>query len=115
MPRWQRAYVCATFAVIGFALAYVLADYGAWPKLLYFPYEHRFAMGTGGGGKIAMAYWGLFLWGLGGGLVGGGLGAVVTMVWKRPLPTQAFGLLAAWSLTAFFLAGSYFTWNLWPF
>jgi hypothetical protein len=36
-------------------------------------------------------------------------------VWKRPLPAAVPGLLAAWSLTAFVLAGAYYTWNLWPF
>jgi len=115
MARWQRAYVCATCAVIGFALAYTLCDFGGWPRFYYFPYEGRFELMTATAGKVAISYWGTFLWGAGGGLVGAGLGAAATLVWKKPLPRVALGLLAAWSLTAFFLAGAYYTWNLWPF
>jgi hypothetical protein len=116
MPRWQRAYVCATCAVIGFILAYVLCDFGTWPRLIHYPYDGSFDVAPGPqGGRVGMAYVGMFLWGIGGGLVGGGIGAAVTLVWRRPLPQQAFGLLAAWTLTAFFLGGTYYTWNLWPF
>jgi hypothetical protein len=115
MPRWQRAYVCGTCAVIGFALAYTLCDFGGWPKLHYLPYERAWTFASSIPERTSMNYVGTFLWGLGGGVVGAGVGAAVTMVWKRPLPRVAFGLLAAWSMTAFVLAGMYYTWNLWPF
>lgn len=115
MPRWQRVYLCATCAVIGFALAYTLCDFGQWPRLHYLPYERRWVIAPLVVDRLAMNYLGTFLWGVGGAIVGAGIGAGAALAWKRPLPRVAIGLLSAWSLTAFVLAGWYFTWNVWPF
>ena len=114
MPRWQRAYVCGTCAVIGFALAYALCDFGGWPRLSYLPYEGAWTFSPPSD-LVSMTYVGTFLWGVGGALVAAGVGAGATLVWKRPLPAAGFGLLAAWAMTAFLLAGLYYTWNIWPF
>jgi hypothetical protein len=115
MPRWQRAYVVGTCAVIGFALAYALCDFGGWPRLHYLPYDDEWVVAPAVSGRVAMVYVGTILWGLGGGVVGAGIGGAASLVWKRPLPQVAIGLLGAWALTAFVLAGSYYMWNLYPF
>ena len=44
MPRWQRVYLCATCAVIVFALAYTLCDWGQWTRLWYLPYENEWTV-----------------------------------------------------------------------
>jgi hypothetical protein len=115
MPRWQRAYVVGTCAVIGFALAYTLSDFGGWPKLFYLPYDGEWVVARGIPDRIAIVYVGLIAWGVGGALIGAGIGGAATMAWKKPLPQVAIGLLGAWALTAFALAGAYYTWNLYPF
>jgi hypothetical protein len=101
--------------MIGFALAYTLCDFGGWPRLNYLPYEGKWTLATVVVDRVAMNYVGTFLWGIGGAIIGAGVGAGAALVWNRPLPRVAFGLLAAWTMTAFVLAGSYFTWNVWPF
>lgn len=109
MPRWQRAYLVATCAVIGAAFAYAAASWGTWPTLRYFPLAER--VGFAGDG-IAMAYGGLVLWGLGGAacgaLVGVGLARAVPRAWS----TTALRLFGGWALTALVLAGAYYTWTL---
>jgi hypothetical protein len=35
-------------------------------------------------------------------------------VWKKPWPERTLQLFGAWAITAIVLAGSYYTWNLWP-
>ena len=115
MPRWQRAYLCATCAIIGFALAYTLSDYGGWARLHYLPYEDGWQLTPIVVGKLGMNYLGTFLWGIGGAIVGAGAGAGFALAWNRPLPKPAFGLFVAWAMTAFLLGGFYFTWNIWPF
>ena len=101
--------------MIGFALAYSLCDFGAWPRLHYLPYQGTWTLAPAVSGDVAMVYVGTFLWGLGGGIVGAGIGGAAALAWKKPLPDGALGLLAAWAMTAFLLAGAYYTWNLWPF
>jgi hypothetical protein len=115
VPRWQRGYLCATCAAIGFAMAYTLCDFGQWTRLWYLPYDDSWVFAPMIVGKVSMGYIGMFLWGVGGAIVGAGAGAGFALVWKRELPRVAIGLLAAWTITAFLLSGFYFTWNLWPF
>ena len=113
VPRAQRVYVIAMGAIIGGAFAYAACDWGTWTHLAYLPLQGGFAMGARFGG-IAMHYYGLVLWGLGGLAVGAGLGAIAGAVWPRPWPQTALRVLGAWAIAAVLLAGSYFTWSLWP-
>ena len=107
--------MCATCAVIGFALAYSLCDFGGWSRWHYLPYHGEWTLAPAVMDSAGMNYLGTFLWGLGGGLVGAGIGGAAALAWNKPLPHTALGLLAAWAMTAFLLAGAYYTWNLWPF
>ncbi|MCX5748301.1 MAG: hypothetical protein NT062_38100 [Proteobacteria bacterium] len=110
-PRWLRAYLVATCAVIGAGFAYAACDWGHWPKLLYFPLHARWSFAPAPG--ITMLYHGMILWGLGGfacgALVGALLGRFVKTWSARNL--QLFG---AWAITSIVLGGTYYTWNLWP-
>lgn len=115
MPGWQRVYLCVCCAVIGFALAYVLCDYSAWPRLTYFPYERRWDWTAGYPGDIPMAYVGTLLWGLGGAVVGAGVCGAVCALMRGPVSDRWLRLHGAWALASFAYGGMYFTWNLWPF
>ena len=101
--------------MIGFALAYTLCDFGGWTRLHYLPYQGEWVLAPGTNDPASMVYVGTFLWGAGGALVGAGIGGAAVLAWRKPLPQPVFGLLAAWAMTAFVLAGAYYTWNLWPF
>jgi hypothetical protein len=113
MPRWQRALLLATCAVIGGALAYAACDWGRWPKLTYLPVTGELTLHPPPG-AIAMGYVGMVLWGLGGAACGTLVGAGLTRLRPHPWPTAALHLVAAWAGTALLLAGLYFTWSLWP-
>jgi hypothetical protein len=112
MPTWQRVYISACAAVIGYALGYSLCVYGAWPKLTYFPYHHRWELLDNPPNPVPMNYLGLVTWG------GASAALVAALVWfaahwvRRPIPTTILRLAGAWALTAFALAGLFFTWNL---
>jgi hypothetical protein len=113
MPRWQRAFVIATCAVIGAAFAYAACDWGQWPRISYFPITGEVHMHAPPG-SVVMLYYGIVAWGLGGGAAGALIGALVCAAWKKPLPDRALQLAGAWAITAILLAGSYYTWVLWP-
>jgi hypothetical protein len=113
IPRAQRAFVIAMCATIGGAFAYAACDWGQWPRLAYLPLQRAFAM-PAPAGTIAMMYWGIMLWGLGGAVVGALVGIVACAAWRRPWPDRALQLLGGWAITAIVLAGAYYTWNLWP-
>ena len=113
MPRWQRAFVIATCAIIGCCLAYALCDWAQWPKLAYLPLRGELVMHVPAG-AIAVTYLGNVAWGLGGAATGALLGAAVCAIAKKPLPERALQLLGAWSITAILLTGFYFTWTAWP-
>ncbi|MEO6772244.1 MAG: hypothetical protein ABI467_04385 [Kofleriaceae bacterium] len=113
MPRAQRAYVIAMGALIGAAFAYAACDWGHWPCLAYLPITGEVVI-RAPAGAIAMVYWGLIAWGVGGAACGAALGVIACALWKRPLPERALQLVGAWAITAIMLAGSYFTWSLWP-
>ncbi len=115
MPTWQRIYIVAQSAVIGFALAYVACDFAAWPRLTYFPYERSWAFIAGYPGPVPSNYVGTILWGVGGAITAAALAFPITLLIARPLHERWLRLLGAWSLTAFIYAGLYYTWNLWPF
>lgn len=112
MSRGQRAYVVAMCAVIGAAFAYAACDWGHWPHLMYLPLSGRLV--TQPTSAITIHYVGLITWGIGGACCGAIVGAVACRVVPRPWPRRAYQLLGAWAITAIVLAGSYFTWSLWP-
>jgi hypothetical protein len=113
MPRWQRAFVIATCAVIGGAFAYAACDWGQWPKLTIFPVTGDVGMHDRAG-AVEMTYLGIVAWGLGGAATGAIVGAALCAVFRRPWPDRALQLFGAWAITAILLAGSYYTWNVWP-
>ncbi len=115
MPSWQRTYLAACCATIGFCLGYVLCDFGAWPRLTYFPYERSWGLVAGPPGAIPMAYVGTILWGVGGAVVGAGIASISTRWIRTPLADRWLRLFGAWAVAGFAYAGLYYTWNLWPF
>lgn len=112
MPRAQRAYVIAMCALIGGAFAYAACEWGLWPRLTYFPLREELALEAAPG--ISMAYPGIVAWGLGGIATGALVGALLCRIVPRPWPERVLHLFGAWAITAILLAGSYFTWALWP-
>src|SRR3954468_17516476 len=76
MPRWQRGYIIATCAIIGFAFAYAACDWGQWPKLVYLPITGELTMSPPTG-AISIVYWGSLLWGLGGAACGALVGVLL--------------------------------------
>ncbi len=114
-PSWQRVYVIATAAIIGGSLAYFLCDWGGWTRLQYDPYTGAWWWQDGPTQKVAINYYGTVLWALGGGAVGGAVAALALRLHRRPLPSEAIAVLAAWALTGFALGGLYYVWTLWPF
>jgi hypothetical protein len=112
MSRAHRAYVIAMCAIIGGAFAYAACDWGHWPHLIYLPLSGKLVMRTTS--AIAIHYAGLVLWGAGGACAGALAGAVLCRAVPRTWPPRVYRLLGAWAITALLLAGSYFTWSLWP-
>ena len=113
MSRGHRAYVIAICGVIGAAFAYAAADWGHWPALVYLPASGELVLHAPAG-SVAIIYWGLVAWGLGGAACGLIAGAGLCAVVKRPWTERWLRLFGAWAITAILLAGSYETWNLWP-
>lgn len=113
MPRWQRAYLIATCAIIGGAFAYAACDWAQWPRLTYLPIREAFTM-KAPPTVVSMAYIGIVAWGLGGAAVGAVVGFVLCATIRKPLPERALQLFGAWAITGILLAGCYYTWNLWP-
>jgi hypothetical protein len=115
MPGWQRTYLVACGVIIGFALAYVLCDFSALPRLTYYPYERHWRVVARPAGEVPMFYVGTVLWGLGGAVCGGLLIQGACRFVNRPVAERWLLLAGAWALAAFAYAGLYYTWNLWPF
>jgi hypothetical protein len=113
MPAWQRAYVIAICALIGGAFAYTACDWGGWPRITYHPLTRELAMRKAGG-SLTIGYLGVVAWGLGGAAVGATVGAALCAIFKKPWPDRALHLFGAWAITGIVLAGSYYTWNLFP-
>ena len=114
-PGWQRPYVICTLAVIGGTLAYALCTWGGWTRLQHDPYSGDWWWQAGPTQTIPINYYGDILWGLGGAALGAAVGAAATALHKKPLSGATVGLLAAWAMTSFVLAGLFYTWSLWPF
>jgi hypothetical protein len=115
VPHWQRTYVVACCAVIGFAVAYSLCEYALWPRLVIAPVAGEVRLDRPPIARLELGYVGLVLWGAGGALVGGGAAAVAVTFRSRPLGDRALRILGGWALTAAVLTGGFFTWSLWPF
>ena len=113
MPRWQRAYIIATCAIIGAAFAYAACDWGQWPRLTYQPLTGAVMMKTSIA-TVTINYLGTVAWGLGGAAVGAIVGFVLCKAVNKALPERALQLFGAWAITGIVLAGSYYTWSLWP-
>jgi hypothetical protein len=100
--------------MIGATLAYVLSDFGDWPRLTYWPIRNRWAFADRDHAE-AIQYWGGLLWAVGGAAVG----TVVAQALRIALPTTTqrkaiITLLGAWSMAAVLIGALYFTWMLWP-
>jgi len=113
MPRWQRAYVIAMCAIIGGAFAYAACDWGHWPRLTYRPLTGDIMMKEPVA-AVSINYLGTVAWGLGGAGCGALVGYALCAATRKAWPDLALQLFGAWAITAILLAGSYYTWNLWP-
>ena len=114
-PRWQIVYAAATCGLIGWFAAYGLCEALAWPRLTYFPYADTWTIHAGAPPPGAMGWFGVVLWGVGGGVVGAALGAAGARAWKKPVPPIAMTLLGAWALAGGALVALYYLWSLSPF
>jgi len=112
MARAHRAYVIAMCAIIGGAFAYAACDWGRWPHLIYLPLAGRFVLEPTP--AIAIHYLGIVAWGAGGACTGALVGAVLCRAVPRRWPAHVYQLFGAWAIAAIVLAGSYFTWSVWP-
>jgi hypothetical protein len=115
VPSWQRIYLAACCAVIGFALAYSVCEYAGWPRLAYDPILRTVYMGRPPLGKLPLGYLGLVAWGVGGAVIAAGAAVAAGAALRRPLGDRWLRLVGGWALTAAALAGLFQTWNLWPF
>jgi hypothetical protein len=115
MPRWQRVYLAACCAVLGFAIGYAMCEYAGWPRVLYDAVRREVYLGRPPTARQAVSYWGLLLYGAAGALVAGGAGWGFGAVARRPMSDRWVRLIGAWTLTAVVLVGAFFTWSLWPF
>jgi hypothetical protein len=112
MSRAHRAYVIAMCAIIGGAFAYAACDWGQWPHLIYVPLSGALVLEPTQ--AISIHYVGLVAWGAGGVCAGAVVGGVLCRAVPRTWRPGVYQLFGAWAITAIVLAGSYFTWNLWP-
>jgi hypothetical protein len=112
MSRAHRAHVIAMCAVIGGAFAYAACDWGSWPRIIYLPLSGRLVLEPTT--ALAVHYIGLVAWGAGGACAGAVVGGVLCRAVPRTWPPRVYQLFGAWAITAIVLAGSYFTWSLWP-
>jgi hypothetical protein len=113
MPRWQRAYIIATCAIIAGSFAYTACDWGKWPRLVYHPITGELSMSSRPS-SLEIGYFGMIAWGLGGAAVGAIVGGALCAIVRKPWTDRALHLFGAWAITGVLLAGSYYTWNLFP-
>ncbi len=114
-PRWHTVQAIACAAVIGWTLAYALCDWSGWPRLTFDEYRAEWLWTRGPTPRVPINYLGGLLWGAGGALLGVVAAALGLALWRRPLPAAVLGLAAAWAITGVALAGTYYTWTIWPF
>ena len=112
MTRADRAYLIAMCAIIGGAFAYATCDFAHWPRLTYLPLTGQLTFARTQAIKITYA--GTVAWGAGGALCGALVGALLCRLAARRMSPRLLRLFGAWAITALVLAGSYFTWNEWP-
>lgn len=112
MPRGHRAYVIAMCAIIAGAFAYAASDWGRWPRITYLPLSGEVTLASTT--SLAIVYLGNVAWGVGGAICGAAIGALLCRAVPRTWPDRVLHLFGAWAITAILLAGSYFTWSLWP-
>jgi hypothetical protein len=105
VPPSQRRYAIVCCAIVGWCLAYALASWSRWTRLMYDPLAREWSFSTRTSGPVPIDYWGLVAWGIGGAVVGVALALIGSALWRRPLPRLVQGLLGAWA----------FMWTLWPF
>ena len=113
MKAAARVYFMTCAALVGFALAYALPIYARLPHHNYDPVARRWAWAVNLG-PIPMGYVGQIVWGIAGALISGGVAGVALSRFRGEPSERAYGLWAAWSLTALLLVMAYFTWNNWP-
>jgi hypothetical protein len=116
MPGWQRAFVLATCALIGGAAAYAACDWGGWPRVTLLPATGQITVRPPPG-ALSIPFLGIVAWGVGGGACGVVVGALLchrSMFGRSRWSDRSLQLFGAWAITAVLLAGSYYTWNLWP-
>ncbi|MCB9570977.1 MAG: hypothetical protein H6709_02705 [Kofleriaceae bacterium] len=115
VPPWQRRYLIATTAIVGWALGYALAAWSQWPRVMYDPLRRAWLVRARPGSPVPIDYWGLMLYGASGAAVGGAAALLALAAWRRPVPARVLNLLGAWAITAFVLGGGYFMWTLLAF
>jgi hypothetical protein len=115
MPIWQRIYITACSAVIGYMFGYALCVYGEWPKATYSPYDGSWQVLDLPPDPMMSNYVGIVLWGASGAAVAAAVVWIATGRFRRELPRRWLHLFGMWALSAFVLTGAFFTWNLWPF
>lgn len=108
-----RVYFPGCAGLIGFVLAYTLPIYARLPRTFYDPVARRWHW-SAGLGPIPMGYVGQILWGIGGGTLSAAVAAMIVSRLRREPSERAYGLWAAWALTALGIVIAYFTWNNWP-
>jgi len=107
-----RSYFTVCAMLCGFALGYLLPPWAHLPYAIYDPVARLWLIGRAPG-AVPMGYYGQILYGVGGALV---CGAIARLVGSRlaARSARAWGLWAAWSLTALGLAAAFCAWNNWP-
>jgi hypothetical protein len=108
-----RIFFAGCAGAIGFVLFYTLPIYARLPRTFYDPVAHRWQWSRGLG-PIPMGYVGQILWGIGGAAVCALIAMLVVSRLRRAPSDRAYGLWAAWALTAMGIVLAYFTWNNWP-
>jgi hypothetical protein len=98
--------------IVGGSITYTAADYGKWLRVFHDQLGHRLYWARTPGGAAPAGYVGLWLWGLGGGLITAAIVALLLRLrgW-RPPSARLQGLCLAWAASTCLLAAAYFAWN----
>ena len=104
MPRWQRAYVLATCALIAGAFAYAACDWGHWPRITYLPLYGRVTLHAPPG-AMTITLPRIVAWGVGGAATGRSSVRCCVRSSKKPWPDRVLHLFGAWAITAILAGG----------